>query len=133
LWSAAVCLAAVVALAGCKKKVEPTDVGPPDAAGLEGHLDAANADILAGWAWDPRQPDTRLKIDLYDGGTKLQTVSADLLRDDLRGKKGDGKYGFSVPTPATLKDGKPHSIKAVFAGTNTQLNGSPKTLTAKGP
>ena len=133
LWCAAACLAAAVALAGCgKKKAEPTDTGEPPAAGPEGHLDAANAEILAGWAWDPRQPDARLKIDLYDGSTKLQTVSADLLREDLRGKKGDGKYGFTLPTPAALKDGKPHTVKACFGGTSTQLNGSPKTLTAKG-
>jgi hypothetical protein len=130
-----VCLAAVV-LAGCtKKKGDATDgpAEPQPSAAAEGHLDAANAQILAGWAWDPQQPDARLKIDLYDGGTKLQTVSADLLREDLRGKKGDGRYGFSVPTPAALRDGKPHSITAVLAGTTTQLNGSPKTLTATGP
>ena len=59
---------------------------------------------------------------------------ADQSREDLvRAKVGDGKYAFSVPTPAALKDGRPHTVKAVFAGTNTQLNGSPKTLTAKGP
>ena len=60
-------------------------------------------------------------------------MSADLLRDDLRGKKGDGRYGFSVPTPAALKDGRPHTIRAFFAGTTTELHESPKTLTAKGP
>jgi len=137
LWWVAACLAGAVALASCgKKKEEATDAGPsapPPSATAEGHLDVADADELAGWAWDPARPDVRLKIDLYDDDTKLQTVTADLFRDDLRGKKGDGKYGFSVPTPAALKDGKPHTIKAVFAGTSTQLNGSPKTLTAKGP
>jgi hypothetical protein len=133
-WCAAACLAASVALAGCgKKKAEATDGGAPEpAAALEGHLDVADADQLAGWAWDPARPEVRLKIDLVDGDTKLQTVPADVFREDLvRNKKGDGKYGFSVPTPAALKDGKPHTVKAVFAGTSTQLNGSPKKIAPK--
>jgi hypothetical protein len=135
LWCAAACLGSAITLAGCTKKKADADgpAEPQPSAAAEGHLDAANAQILAGWAWDPQQPELRLRIDLYDGSTKIQTVSADLLRDDLRGKKGDARYGFSVPTPAALKDGKPHSIKAMIAGTATQLYGSPKTLPATGP
>ena len=132
LWLLIPCLALAAALAGCGKTKEEPAAGPAVSAAAEGHLDAANAEIIGGWAWDPQNPDARLQVDLYDGGAKFQTVPADLLREDLRGKKGDGKYGFSIPTPAALKDGKTHTVKAVIAGTSIELNGSPKKLTAKG-
>lgn len=92
-------------------------------ANYEGNLDAANCEGIVGWAWDRNQPNTPLRVDIYDGETKLDTVTASSLRQDLvAARKGNGAHGFVLPTPARLKDGKPHSIWLGFSGTDFQLN-----------
>jgi hypothetical protein len=99
---------------------------------LEGHLDIVGGEEIAGWAWDPKKPDTPVKVDVYDGDTLLATVVADQFREDLLKEKiGNGKHGFSIATPAKLKDGKGHTIRVLISGTKTELNDSPKTFKSK--
>jgi hypothetical protein len=43
---------------------------------------------------------------------------------------GTGRYGFVIETPAVLKDGQPHTVRALISGTTRQLRGSPQTLVA---
>ena len=89
---------------------------------------------IEGWAWDPRQPETPIDVDLYDGKTLLAKVTADRFRQDLvRNKKGDGKHGFVFKTPDALKDGKTHQIHAKIAGRGIELNKSPKELNCPDP
>ncbi len=97
---------------------------------LGGTLDRADQDAIAGWAWDPAQPDTPLNVDIYDGNTLLATVTADKLRKDLvDSRKGNGCHGFRFSTPAALKDGRSHSIRARISGTKVELQKSPKSVT----
>ena len=99
-----------------------------------GSLDRAGCDRIEGWAWDPRHPDERIAVDLYDGKTLLTTVTADRLRQDLvRSKKGDGVHGFVFNTPASLKDGTTHQIHAMIAGVEIELNKSPQELACPEP
>jgi hypothetical protein len=73
-------------------------------------------------------------VDLYDGETFLTTFAADLFRKDLlEAGVGNGNHGFFFPTPASLKDGRPHTVRALIAGTKTELRSSPKTVTLTGP
>ena len=96
---------------------------------LEGNLDLASATEIAGWAWDSKQSDSIISVDIYDGDAKIATVPADQFREDLlKSRKGNGKHSFSLPTPASLKDGKSHKIRAKVSGTNQELNDSPKVL-----
>ncbi len=97
---------------------------PPD----RGSLDTVNAKIIAGWAWKRADPEETVKVDLFDGETLLETVAADEFRQDLLNRGvGDGRHKFSFPTPDSLKDGKPHTIRAVISGTELELGGSPRT------
>jgi hypothetical protein len=116
---------------GCNK-TPTTEGGPaPEEGTSGGALDVVNADGIAGWAWDSSQPDTPIKVDIYDGDKKLATIVADQFRPDLLDDKrtmGDGKHAFNYATPDSLKDGKSHTIRAKVAGTDTELYGSPKVF-----
>jgi hypothetical protein len=123
---------ALLLLAGCNKS-PTTQGGEGEGDGnevpAEGSLDLATEEVIAGWAWDTTKPDTPIKVDLFDGDKKLDTVLADQFREDLvPEKKGNGKHGFNYTTPDSLKDGKSHTIRAKVNGTNIELSGSPKTL-----
>jgi hypothetical protein len=115
--------------AGCNKS-PATQGGPaPEAGSTGGALDLVNADFICGWAFDSSQPDTPIKVDIFDGDKKLTTVLADELRDDLvKEKYGNGNHAFTYATPDSLKDGKSHTIQARIAGTVKELEGSPKTF-----
>lgn len=105
----------------------PMTVQPP---ALEGYHDITNCNGIIGWAWDSSRPDEPVKVELYDGATLLTTVTAGDFRPDLlNAKKGNGKHGFTYTIPPSLKDGKPHAIRMKFAGTNTELTSTPRTIT----
>ena len=96
----------------------------------EGYFEFADCNSMVGWAWDGNQPNTAINVDIYDGGTFLVRVLANLFRQDLvNAGKGNGYHGFNILTPSSLKDGQPHSVSAVFAGTTTNLIYSPRNLT----
>jgi len=104
-------------------------LGGPQAA-VQGCLDVVNANVIAGWAMDGTKPMSPVTIDIYDGDRLLASVPA---RDFRKGLidfgKGDGKHAFRLATPASLKDGRPHTIHAKCAG--VELRSSPKTLPAR--
>jgi hypothetical protein len=103
------------------------DTGASDTVG--GALDDASLNGgIAGWAFDSNQPDTPIKVDIYDGDAKLETVLADEPRGDLKEGYGNGKHAFNRPIPDKLKDGKPHTIHVIISGTKKEVLGSPKTF-----
>jgi len=110
---------------------QSTQSVPPGS--YEGFLDAVSCDGLGGWAWTPSQPGRPLTIDLYDGDRLLATTRADQLRQDLREVgKGNGRHGFVQAIPLEIKDGKPHSIRAVVKGASFALQsaaGVPSSIT----
>jgi hypothetical protein len=102
--------------------------GAPQAGGYEGFIDEVSCNVVRGWAWDPSRPDAPVTIELHDGNRLLKTIVADQLRPDLRDLgKGNGKHMFHEATPAELKDGKMHSIRAVIKGTTHELKPSAGT------
>src|SRR5262249_7989342 len=114
------------------------EAGQPqfDSGGGEGFLELADAEFIAGWAWDKKQPNGPLLVDIYDGEKKLATAVADQFRAHLRAAGsgggagiGDGRHGLVYRPPASLKDGKAHTIRVKTSGSNVELDGSPKTLT----
>ena len=87
-----------------------------------------------GWAWDGKDPGKRLIVEVTDGDIPLGTSPADGPRPDLvAAGMGDGRYGFRYVFPASIKDGKPHSIRIRVAGTTYQLRNTPKPLTCPAP
>jgi hypothetical protein len=96
---------------------------------LEGFFDFADCSILYGWAWDANQPNTPISVDIYDGPNKIATVLADQFRQDLlNAGKGNGVHGFSLATPASLKNGQPHSLAVGYTGTFNGLSNNPKVI-----
>jgi membrane protein involved in D-alanine export len=101
--------------------------------GLEGNVDRQTDELVTGWAWDSRQPNTPLDVDVYDGDFLLDRVAADQFRPDLRASGiGDGRHQFSYRLPDKLKDGKPHFLRVRVANTNVDLKNTPQ-LVQSGP
>jgi len=99
----------------------------------DGYLDGADCNQIWGWAWDRNAPNTPINVNIYDGNTLIAAnVPANIFRQDLlNAGKGNGYHAFAINTPASLKDGKPHSISVRFAsGTNSQnnLGSSPRQI-----
>jgi hypothetical protein len=107
-------------------------VGPsPPSARSTGFLGFVNFAQVAGWAWDPAQPDTPIGVDIYDNDSLLITVPADKFRNDLAKFAGNGKHGFHYAIPPEIRDGKEHVIRAKITGTQIELKNSPKKVTLK--
>ena len=105
----------------------------------KGYLDAADCNAFAGWTCDADSYSTPLTVHFYaDGpagsGTFIGPTLAGNARETAVGTQcgGNVNHGFSMATPASLKDGKSHSIYAyainVPSGTNPLLIGNPKTI-----
>ena len=104
----------------------------PSGPNYEGNLDSAKCDVIAGWVWDANEADKALSVTIYDGETILGSVKAEGFRPDLKAaQKGNGNHGFFLATPASIKDGRPHTIRAKIAegGSNWELAGSGQALT----
>ena len=100
----------------------------------EGSFDSAYCNTIRGWAWDRNQPDASINVDIYDGEVLLATVPANILRQDLfETGRGTGNVGFSFATPASVKDGQPHTIYVKYGGTNIAVSDAGKTITCSGP
>ena len=112
----------------------PTFGTDASSCSLEGFHDAATCTSIAGWAWDPSFPNSPISVDIFDGSNLIATVAANLFRQDLvNAGKGNGVHGFSWTVPASLKDNLSHSISVKYAGAETRLSGSPKTITCAPP
>lgn len=92
---------------------------------VEGELEKASCEEVVGWAWDAHAPDAALRLDIIVDAVRLDTVTADLLRQDLADTgKGNGAHAFVFVPPATLRDGQTHSIAVAMAGTGIRLGGA---------
>ncbi len=137
-------VAAVLAIACKPEQPAPAKVAtPPQAqaaplaapppAQVLGSLDAANCQLIGGWAWDTRQPSTPVQVELFEGDQKVGSLAAAESRPDLvKAGIGDGKHGFTLPLPPALRDGKSHTIRARVVGASVDLPNGPKTLVCAG-
>src|SRR5450759_2990849 len=101
----------------------------PALAQSNGYHDVADCTRISGWAWDASQPTTPISVDIYDGSTLIATALAGNFRQDLLDAGiGDGNHGFEITTPGSVIDGTTHTITVKYAGTQSNLNTTPKTL-----
>lgn len=92
----------------------------------EGSFDQVDCSHIYGWAQDKHNLTAVIGVDVTIDGDFLATVPAGDFRSDLS-QAGIGNHAFNYyGLPASLKNGQPHSIRVVFAGTDTDLPGSPK-------
>lgn len=93
---------------------------------VTGVLESIGSGAVGGWAFDSRDPQRRVRVDLKVDGKYLATVTACLYRHDLRVLgSGDAFHAFSYPLPPELLDGFNHVLEARIAGTDQQLQLSP--------
>jgi GH25 family lysozyme M1 (1,4-beta-N-acetylmuramidase) len=103
-----------------------------------GYLDHAGCDTVNGWGWDPDNKTASTNVDVYyngpagDAGATGVRNAANVSRQDLCTALGSCDHAFSMRTPRSLFDGKPHDVHAYaidLNGTeNGELNESPKTI-----
>lgn len=100
-----------------------TDTNPP-----EGYVDVANCDEIAGWAWDPKNPNTPITVEIYgvikDGQRILIFESeASNLRSDLPPVlKDNGRHGFLFKTNQVVSDQRPHILEIEACNSNSQFS-----------
>ncbi len=99
-------------------------------ANYQGEHEAADCTAITGWAWYSSFPNTPINVDIYADGTQIATVFANVNRPDLVTRNiGDGIHGFTLSTPASLKDGATHAVQARFGSTAVALASSPRSVT----
>jgi hypothetical protein len=110
-----------------RSKISISEAAAPHS--FEGFLDRVDNLHIAGWAWDENQPNSPIRVSIYEENTLLTTILANLFREDLlKARKGNGVHGFAVSNPVNPNNETVHRIRAFVAGTNVELNGSPRTL-----
>ena len=106
---------------------------PAAAQAYQGSHDGAGCNTISGWAWDANNPSGAVSVDVYDGtSTLLGTVTANLYREDLLNVFNSPYHGFSFAVPSSIKNNQTHSIAVRFAGTNTNLSNTPRTINCTG-
>lgn len=107
-----------------------------------GFLDSASCERLEGWAQDVDAPEAALPVEVWVGGPPGSdaphfTATADVHRDDLCTAIGSCAHGFSIPTPAFVRDGteKPIWIEGAdnWGVANATLGNAPQTLKCDPP
>ena len=109
-----------------------------------GVLDAANCSIIGGWAFDLDTSSGEIAVHIYkDGpagsGSFLTYTSTTGYRPDVNRVYGiSGNHGYTVSTPQSLFDGRPHSIYVYGinsnpAGWHSLLINSPMSVTCQAP
>lgn len=87
-------------------------ISPP----LRGAIDVAESTRIAGWAFDPDEPNSRLEVQLFIDGQFVASKIANEKREDLvkRGAANDAQHGFNFSfQPKQISSGK-HNVQ-VFA------------------
>ena len=79
---------------------------------IEGNIDSLENGVISGWAWNPREPDSPVELELLANGRAVACFTADLLRTDLqKAGKGGGYCAFSLDLPPELLDGVERELR----------------------
>lgn len=79
---------------------------------IRGAIDIADAERIAGWAYDPRPPEESLPVQLFIDGNFVAVKSANELRDDLvtAGAATNPPHGFTFLVPELKLPKGVHSV-----------------------
>ena len=112
----------------------------PSSGTSVGSLDNADCNTFQGWACDGSNLKQPLAIDFYSDGFAGQgmfvgetTANAATNMGVAITCGGNANHGFSYPTPASLKDSKPHTIYAyakniISPGSNSLMSNKPMVI-----
>ena len=96
-----------------------------------GWVDTVDCTHIEGWAADAHHPlSRRFVVQVLKDGKVVTEVDATTYRQDLDDNLefGDGRYGFEVATPQSLRDGREHVVDIRIKGTKVLLSGSGQKL-----
>ena len=111
----------------------------------KGYFDTATCDVFTGWTCDASDYAQSLTVHFYEdglagsGGTFIGATTANTKREAAVGNLcgGNSTHGFSYTIPASLKDGKQHTIYAyainIPTGNNPLLATNAKTIKCAAP
>ncbi|SLN43847.1 hypothetical protein [Roseisalinus antarcticus] len=110
-------------------RLHPTDFDPP-----EGYVDVADCEQIAGWAWDPKAPDTPMQIEIYDVTDSARRLvhdgPADRLRLDLVPVlDDDGRHGYRIWTYQAIDRAGPRRLSVEV---RNSVDGLPNTVLSSG-
>ncbi|MFC6194110.1 hypothetical protein ACFP1I_21020, partial [Dyadobacter subterraneus] len=95
-----------------------------------GDIEKADCNMIKGWAWNKNNPNENLELEFVENDSVFFSLKADQFRSDLKNNGiGTGYYGFSIPLPVKLKDGKVHQFSARIKDVNYILSNSIQTVT----
>ena len=90
-----------------------------------GYVDQLSCSTIGGWAADRNSLNSSIMVNVYDGLTLVGTIPANASRGDVGVYLSDnGLHGFGLATPASLKDGKAHTITVRPASSSAALGGA---------
>jgi hypothetical protein len=93
--------------------------------GSQGNLDSANCASITGWAWNGTT--SPINVDFYHSAVYVTSMLAN--QDTGSDSYVDGGYhGFSLSTPATLKDNQIHNIYVSYGGSTVNIGSDPRTI-----
>jgi hypothetical protein len=91
-----------------------------------GFIDKYNAFEVIGWAWDDRQPDRAVDIEIIADNQILASITADQHRKDVETAYGYANHGFTFRLPYRLASGTQLHFR--IAGTDFLLGNGPITI-----
>ncbi|MFD1144557.1 T9SS C-terminal target domain-containing protein, partial [Larkinella insperata] len=102
--------------------------------GYSGNLEMANCVEVTGWVWDKNAPAIAQTVELIEGNTVHASSTANQYRADLQqAGTGTGQYGFRLPIPVQLRDGKAHQLGVRIQNISYTLPNSPKSINCPVP
>jgi hypothetical protein len=100
----------------------------------EGWVDETSCNALQGWVWNKLAPNVPLRVEIVVNGTVIQTLNADVFRQDLQNAgKGDGRHSFKLDLPVRLKNSSNNTINVRVIGTNFLVPNGNKTINCANP
>ncbi len=93
---------------------------------LRYNIDKVSDNGILGWIMMPEQPSNRSVVALkHDGYAVAKTIASRFRADLLAAGVGDGCYGFELPLPHPVVDGRIHTLEIVEQATGTSLTSGP--------
>lgn len=104
-------------------------INPP----IRGAIDIADNARVAGWAYDPREPNVQLEVQLFIDGQLKTSRRADVRRDDLvtAGAAKNPQHGFTFAVPELLLAKGKHRVEVYALRAGGGKNKALLTLTKK--
>jgi hypothetical protein len=104
-----------------------------DLGSFYGYVDKLDCVGISGWVAQADQPNVAVKVNLYIDNVYSKQVTANQKAVSPLSPCLGELHGFSTTLPASRVDGKPHTVSLKVAGSNYELNWSPRSVQCSVP